>query len=196
MSCLVSSPLQAKHENEVKTKMVQTRFVCVLHKEPVQGSWRQGSDTRWWGLTQGVWRPVQYSDEVDVDVKVQVEFKAWVEDDNVWIEEYFDLVGGEAAAREVQGVFWKKLRSFCCVKDGHYPNVRSRLLEVDQELWKGRCLPRRDAGDLQLRSRSCEIKSTHLETGEGWSSHTFIPLAGDQPLEQVVVWKKATVGEV
>ena len=110
----------------------------------------------------------------------------------------FDLVGGEAAAREIQGVFWKKLRSFCCVKDGHYPNVRSRLLEVDQELWKGRCLPRRDAGDLQLRSRSCEIKSTHLETGERWSSHTFIPLAGDQPLEQAdkVVWKKATVGEV
>ena len=90
--------------------MAQTRFLSVLHKEPVQGSLRQGSDTRWWGLTQGVWRPVQYSDEVDVDVKVQVEFEAWVEDDNVWIEEYFDLVGGEAAAREVQGVFWKKLR--------------------------------------------------------------------------------------
>ena len=97
-----------------KTKMVQTRFLSLLHEEPVQGSLRQGSDTRWWGLTQGVWRPVQYSDEVDVDVKAQVEFESWVEDDNVWIEEYFDLVGGEAAAREVQGVFWKKLRSFCC----------------------------------------------------------------------------------
>ena len=31
-----------------------------------------------------------------------------------------------------------------------------------------------------------------------FTSHTFFPLAGDQPLEQAdkVVWKKATVGEV